>query len=111
MSRYIIRRLIGLIPLLLGISFIVYALLNIVPGSPTDQFEFNPSIRPEDRQRIVEQLGLNEPWYQRYFTWLGNTLQGDLGNSFINFGPVSNRLAATLPNTLILSVTSLAFAL
>lgn len=111
MSRYLIRRLLGMIPLMLGISFVVYALLNLVPGSPTDQYEFNPTIRPEDRLRIIENLGLNEPWYQRYFTWLGNVLQGDFGNSFVNYAPVSNAIAAALPNTLILSVTSLAFAL
>jgi peptide/nickel transport system permease protein len=111
MTKYIIRRLIGLIPLMLGISFVVYALLNLVPGSPTDQYEFNPSIRPEDRVRIIENLGLNEPWYSRYFTWLGNVIQGDLGNSFVNYVPVIDRLQAALPNTLILSVTSLMFAL
>jgi peptide/nickel transport system permease protein len=111
MSRYLIRRLIGMVPLLLGISFVVYALLNLVPGSPTDQFEFNPNIRPEDRERIEENLGLNEPWYTRYFTWLGNILQGDLGNSFVNFAPVENAIKAALPNTLILSVTALIFAL
>ena len=111
MSRYLIRRLIGMIPLLLGISFVVYALLNLVPGSPTDQFEFNPNIRPEDRERIEENLGLNEPWYTRYFSWLGNILQGDLGNSFVNFAPVENSIKAALPNTLILSVTALIFAL
>jgi peptide/nickel transport system permease protein len=103
--------LLGIIPLLLGISFFVYALLNLVPGSPTDQYEFNPTIRPEDRERIIENLGLNEPWYARYFVWLGNVLQGDLGNSFVNFAPVDAALANALPNTLILSVTSLLFAL
>lgn len=111
MSRYLIRRLLGMIPLLLGISFVVYALLNLVPGSPTDQYEFNPTIKPEDRQRIMENLGLDEPWYTRYFTWLGNVLQGDLGNSFVNFVPVQDKIEAALPNTLILSVTSLLFAL
>lgn len=111
MSRYIVRRLIGMIPLLLGISFVVYALLNLVPGSPTDQYEFNPSIKPEDRQRILETLGLDRPWYERYFVWLSNTLQGDLGNSFVNFAPVDAAIKAALPNTLILSVTSLVFAL
>lgn len=111
MSRYLLRRLIGMVPLLLGISFVVYALLNLVPGSPTDQYEFNPSIRPEDRERILSNLGLDEPWYTRYFTWLGNVLQGDWGNSFVNYVAVEDKIAAALPNTLILSVTSLAFAL
>ena len=111
MSRYLIRRLIGMIPLLLGISFVVFALLNLVPGSPTSQYEFNPTITPEDLARIEENLGLNDPWYTRYFTWLSNVLQGDLGNSFINYAPVSDSIMAALPNTLLLSLTSLLFAL
>lgn len=111
MSRYLVRRLVGMIPLLLGISFIIYALLNIVPGSPALQFEGNPNLRPEDRQRILDQLGLNDPWYVRYFIWLKNVVQGDLGNSYINFVPVWETLKAALPNTLILSTTALAFAL
>lgn len=111
MSRYLIRRLIGMIPLVLGISFLVFALINLVPGSPTTQFEFNPTITPEDRERIAENLGLNEPWYLRYFTWLGNVLQGDFGNSFTNYAPVADSIAAALPNTLILGATSLVFAL
>lgn len=111
MSRYLIRRLLGLVPLLLGISFIIYALLNMVPGSPADQFETNPSLLPEDRERIIENLGLNEPWYLRYFTWLSNALQGELGFSYIDFLPVWTTLRAALPNTLILSVTALVFAL
>jgi peptide/nickel transport system permease protein len=100
-----------MVPLLIGISFVVYALLNLVPGSPTDQYEFNPTIKPEDRERIMRNLGLDEPWYKRYFIWLGNVAQGDLGNSFVNFVPVKDKITAALPNTLILSVTSLIFAL
>jgi peptide/nickel transport system permease protein len=111
MSKYLIRRLLGLIPLLIGISFIIYALLNMVPGSPADQFEGNPSMLPEDRERIIENLGLNDPWYLRYFVWLSNVIQGDLGNSYINFVPVWVTLKAALPNTLILSTTSLLLAI
>jgi peptide/nickel transport system permease protein len=111
MSRYASRRLLGMIPLLLGISFIVYALINLVPGAPTDRFEGNPTIRPEDIERIRQNLGLNDPWYLRYFTWLGNTLQGDFGNSFVNYAPVEYLLRSALPNTLILSIVSLVIAL
>lgn len=107
MTRYIIRRLLGMIPLLLGVSFLVFALLNLVPGSPTDQFEFNPNIKPSDLERIRENLGLNAPWYQRYFIWLGNALQGDLGISFRNYVPVSTTLKSALPNTLVLSLAAL----
>lgn len=111
MTQYIIRRLLGMIPLMFGISFIVYALINLVPGSPTDQFEFNPDLKPADIARIQENLGLNEPWYLRYFTWLGNAAQGDFGHSFINFAPVRYLIESALPNTLLLSLVSLVIAL
>ncbi|MBA2277087.1 MAG: ABC transporter permease [Chloroflexia bacterium] len=111
MARYLLRRIILMVPLMLGISFIVYALLNLVPGSPTDQFEFSSNFTPADRERIRENLGLNDPWYTRYFIWLSNVFQGDLGNSFVNYTPVLQRLKDTLPNTLLLTGTSLVFAL
>ena len=111
MSRYIIRRLIGMVPLILGISFLIYALLNLVPGSPADNIERSPQMRPEDFERIRANLGLDEPWYFRYFTWLGNAGQGDFGNSFINYAPVDFLIKSAIPNTLILSISSLALAL
>lgn len=110
MARYIIRRLIGLIPLLIGISFLVFALMNMVPGSPTSQFEGNPSIKPADIERIKENLGLNEPWYERYFIWLGSALQGDLGISYINAQEVTRTIASAMPNTLALSIPSIILA-
>lgn len=111
MTQYILRRVLGMIPLIIGISFIVYALINLVPGSPTDQFEFNPDLKPEDIARIRENLGLNDPWYLRYFTWLGNAVQGDFGNSFISYAPVTYLVRSALPNTLLLSIVSLIIAL
>jgi peptide/nickel transport system permease protein len=111
MTQYVLRRVLGIIPLILGISFVVYALINLVPGSPTDQFEFNPDVRPEDIARIQENLGLNDPWYMRYFTWLGNALQGDLGISFTSYAEVTYLVRAALPNTLLLSSVSLVIAL
>lgn len=110
MTRYIVRRLLGLVPLLLGISFLVFALMNMVPGSPTQQIEFSPGITPADIERIRENLGLNDPWYERYFRWLGDALQGDLGISFLNAQPVSRTIASAIPNTLALSIPSILLA-
>lgn len=110
MTRYIVRRLLGLVPLLIGISFLVFALMNMVPGSPTQQIEFSPGITPADIERIRENLGLNDPWYERYFRWLGDALQGDLGISFLNAQPVSRTIASAIPNTLALSIPSIILA-
>ena len=61
-----------MIPLLIGVSFITFALMNLIPGSPVTSTErSNAKIRPEDMERIREQLGLNDPWPQRYVEWLG----------------------------------------
>ena len=111
MARYILRRLVLMVPLLIGISFLVFALINMVPGSPMDRYEFGPGITPADRDRIAATLGLNAPWYERYFIWLGNALVGDFGNSLVNFTPVTSRIWTALPNTLLLAGTALAFAL
>lgn len=110
MTRYIVRRVLGLIPLLLGVSFLVFALMNLVPGSPTQLMERGPGMTPADFERIRENLGLNDPWYQRYFTWLGNAFQGDLGISFLNSQPVERVIGTAIPNTLALSVPSIILA-
>jgi len=110
-TRYITRRLLQMIPLLLGISFLVFAMINLVPGSPLDRYQNTPGVRRADLERISATLGLDQPWYQRYFTWLGNALQGDFGFSFTNFSPVSGLLADTIPNTLLLTGSAVVFAL
>ena len=111
MTRYIARRLIQMVPLLLGISFLVFAMINLVPGSPLDRYQNTPGVRRADLERISESLGLNDPWYIRYFSWLGNAVRGDFGFSFTNFSPVSGLLADTVPNTLLLAGSAILFSL
>ena len=54
MGRFVLIRLLQMIPLLLGISFLTFAIVNLVPGSPMDDLEFNPKVKPADRERIAE---------------------------------------------------------
>ena len=111
MVRYVAGRLLQMIPLLFGITFLTYAIINLVPGSPVADLELNPRVRPEDVARIKENLGLDQPWHLRYFAWLGNVLQGDLGVSLRDSVSVSDRIFAVLPNTLLLTGSALVFAL
>jgi peptide/nickel transport system permease protein len=112
MTAFILRRVALILPLLFGITFLVFAIVNLVPGSPVAQLEFdNPRMRPEDVARIERNLGLDQPWPVRYVQWVGNVARGDLGISLINGASVTDRILGRLPNTLLLTGTSLLFAL
>jgi peptide/nickel transport system permease protein len=111
MGRYLIRRLLIMIPMLIGITFMVFGLVNFLPGSPYSNLRGNPKIRPADIERLEAQLGLNDPWPQRYGEWLWALLQGDLGRSIHNRIPVTTRILDALPNTLLLTASSLVVTL
>jgi peptide/nickel transport system permease protein len=111
MGRYVIRRILIMIPLLFGITLMVFAIINLAPGSPMAEFEANPRMSPKDIERIANNLGLNEPWYKRYVIWVGNLLQGDLGYSYINGASVTKQILTVLPNTLLLTLSATFFAL
>lgn len=111
MGRYIARRLLQVIPLVLGVTIITFALANLVPGSPVSGLSLNPNIAPEDVARIKESLGLNDPLYVRYFTWLWNVIQGDFGLSLKTQRPVLPTIMQKLPNTLLLTGSALLLSL
>lgn len=111
MTRFIIRRLLQMVPLLIGISFLTFAVVNLVPNSPVNRIQFGPRTRPEDIVRIRENLGLDRPWPVRYVEWLEDISRGDLGISLTNYTPVRDRIWGVLPNTLILTTTSLLLSL
>ncbi|HEV2357045.1 MAG TPA: ABC transporter permease [bacterium] len=100
MIRYLARRLLQAIPLLLLVSAAVFFLINIVPGGPTAAYENNPRLSSEDIARIETELGLNQPIYVRYLHWLGAVLHADWGYSLVTKRPVLVEIGERFPNTL-----------
>src|SRR5437764_11348449 len=99
MTQYLIRRLLLAIPTLLVISMIVYAILALAPTDPLSQFAANPAVPATVRENIRHQMGLDQPWYFRYFKWLSALLEGNWGYSFASKGPVTDLIKQRLPQT------------
>lgn len=102
MGRYIAKRLLMMIPVLLGISFVVYGLLALSPSSP-ESIILGPRASAEDLAALRAQLGLDEPFLEQYFTYVVNALHGDFGTSYRTHLPVLQEIAKRIPVTLILA--------
>ncbi len=112
MLAYIVRRLIGVVAILLGMSFVIYGLIGLMPGDPIDlMLTADPEVTSEDVARLKAVYGLDQPLTQRYLAWLGNALQGDFGFSRLYGQPAIEVLAPRLVNTLWLMGISFALAL
>ncbi len=99
MAQYIVRRLLALIPVLFGVSILVFSLIRMIPGDPVIVM-LGERARPEDIARLREQMGFNRPVYVQYIEWLGRVVRGDLGTSIINRTPVMDELKQRLPATI-----------
>jgi peptide/nickel transport system permease protein len=106
MGRYVTRRLLQTIPLLIGITFVVFMVMNAVPGGPLSVYENNPKITPEDLIRLREKYGLDTPAPLRYLTWVSDFMRGDWGFSKITKQPVTDVIFAKLGNTFLLMGTA-----
>jgi peptide/nickel transport system permease protein len=109
MRTFIARRLLGAIPLVLGIATIIFFVVNLAPGDPADRFS-SPNMSFETREQIRVNMGLDQPIHIRYVRWLGALAQGDLGHSFSRNRPVVDIIQELLPNTLLLSFTAIGVA-
>jgi peptide/nickel transport system permease protein len=87
---YILKRLFSAIPVLLGITVIVFLIMALIPGDPATAI-LGSYATPENVEKLNRDLGLDKPLVQRYFIWLGNMLQGDFGRSFALNRPVLTR--------------------
>lgn len=109
MIRYALRRALEAIPILLGVATIVFLILSLAPGDPAAVY-FGPGVSPEAMEQIRRNLGLEDPLLLRYGRWLWAFLTGDFGYSLAAGMPVRARLAAALPNTLVLAFGALTLA-
>lgn len=108
-SQYIIRRLLIMIPVLFGISIIIFAMVRVIPGDP-GYILAGPHATKEQVEQIREQLGLNKHPVLQYLLFLKNILRGDLGTSTRTGLPVSKEIMARFPNTLLLAFSSILIA-
>jgi len=97
--RVIERRLVQSIPVLLGVSLIVFTVLNILPGGTAGAI-LGVNATPQLVHALNIRLGLDHPFFIRYFHWLWQALHGNLGNSLLNNVPVSRTLGERLPPSL-----------
>ncbi len=113
MFIYFTRRLLYLIPMLLGISFLIYLGLELTPGDILSYLlppEAIADMKPEELAAMREALGLDDPFIIRYIYWLGGILQGDFGYSLASGVPISQLVLERVPATLELSVAALLFS-
>ena len=112
MTRYIIRRILVMVPLLLGLSLFVFVLIRLAPGDPT-LFYLPPEevADPAIRLRVMARLGLDQPLHIQYVRWLGSALQGDFGFAYGYGEPVLKLIGSHVPATAQLQLAALLLAL
>jgi peptide/nickel transport system permease protein len=110
MTNYIIRRILLMVPILFGVSFITFFIINLAPGSPMDLM-ISPNMSPEARALLEHNLGFDAPLYRQFFTWLNNVLHGNLGYSYTSYRPVVQIIAERIPATFMLMGSALVVGL
>ena len=109
MYQYIIRRLVLTIPVVLGVSIIVFSIIRLLPGDPARAVA-GVNATPEYIEQVREEYGLNDPIHVQYWNFLTNLLRGDLGTSTFSSRPVTTEIRERFPRTLLLASISLVLA-
>lgn len=110
MLRYLTRRLLALIPVLIIVSIISFTLVHLTPGDPVAQI-LGDDATVDQIERVRHDLGLDEPVYMQYFLWVSDALRGDLGQSIYLDQPVTNMIIERAEPTLMLAIVALFFTL
>ncbi|MGF9644543.1 ABC transporter permease [Paenibacillus sp. MABNS29] len=110
MNSYIVKRVAILIPVLLGMTLIVFSIIHAIPGDPAETI-LGDKATEQSKQALREQLGLDKPWFQQYGTYLSELAHGDLGDSIRTRQPIAREMLPYLAATLELTVASMFFAI
>lgn len=110
MLRYFFKRVLTVIPVLLGVSFLVFGFIRMIPGDVATTM-LGERATPENVARVREQLGLNKPIHEQYLIFVGNALRGDLGRSVLRQEPVTQELIRRFPATIELALSAILIAL
>lgn len=113
MIAYLLKRILLMIPVLLGITIISFSVMKMAPGDPISLMtDLNPNMNEEAIKRIRAHYGLDEPWHMQYLKWLKNMVALDFGRSFASDNrPVLDKIAERIPITLLINVLSMFFIL
>jgi len=109
--QFLLRRLLGALPLLLGISLLLFVIIHLAPGGPLDAYVDNPSVTPEALEQIKVAYGLDQPLPVQYLKWVKSMAQGVWGYSIRSGRPVTQEIAERMPATLLLGGTALALSM
>jgi peptide/nickel transport system permease protein len=109
LTKYIVRRLLAAIPVLFGLSVILFAFIHLIPGDPVNAI-LGQHATPELAAQIRQELGLDKPLWQQYLDYMGRLLQGDFGKSIINNRPIVDEFLRRFPGTVELTIGALIFS-
>lgn len=110
MGKFILRRILLLIPILLGLSVLIFLFIRLLPGDPAGAI-LGERATPENLARVREALGLTRPLHEQYLSYLGGLVRGDLGHSFLTNRDVVDDFLQRFPATLELTAAAMLFAL
>jgi peptide/nickel transport system permease protein len=111
MAQYLIRRLLGAIPLIFGVAVLSFVFMQLAPGGPDTLYARAGRMSDEQLAAIRHNLGLDRPWHVQLWLWLKNLLQGDLGTSYTQYRPVTTVIWEVFPNTVYLMLAGLTISL
>ena len=109
LAKYVVRRFLASIVVVLGVTLITLVLMDRTRGTYVPGIDLNPALRPEDIAHLRTNLGLDQPFYMWYVSWIWNVVHGDFGRSMIDGSPVMSHILDRLPNTLELTGTAIVF--